>query len=226
MIINPTIQQTCPPSLSSLFDAHKSELFKNLNCCRIGVIKEFFAGDANTAPTATVEIAQTQVASISPDGTKTLQAFPPILSAPVFFPSGGGFTLTFPVAAGDECLVLFHDRELDNWLKSGAGQAPTTPRMHDLSDAVILVGMRSNPRALDGISTAATQLRSDDGQTLVEVGTGKIQLIADEVVIHARNKATFDANGTGFVYTANQIDRYENGVSTSNNAPHPPEVPT
>ena len=31
------------------------------------------------------------------------------------FPGGGGFALTFPVAAGDECLVVFASRCIDDY---------------------------------------------------------------------------------------------------------------
>ena len=41
--------------------------------------------------------------------------------------------------------------------------------MHDLSDGFVLLGFRSQPRVLSGISATAAQLRTDDGQAFVEV---------------------------------------------------------
>jgi hypothetical protein len=82
------------------------------------------------------------------------------------------------------------------------------------------------PKVPTNISATATQLRSADGQTFVEVGPGKIQLVADEVVIHSRNKTVLDAGGTGFVYTPTKIDTYTNGVTTVGHLPNPPAVPT
>src|SRR5260363_73502 len=38
---------------------------------------------------------------------------------PVFFPRGGGCTLTFPVQKGDECVVVFASRCIDGWWQSG-----------------------------------------------------------------------------------------------------------
>lgn len=224
--IIPTNQTINPPSLTALFDAFRRDIQKNINCVRIGVIQSFSPGDASHGPTATVKIAQQQVTSISSDGVKTIAEYPLLLMVPVYFQSGGGFTHTFPIGENDECLLLFNDRELDNWLVQGPGQAPLTGRVHDLADAFALVGVRSNPRGLANISTTASQLRSDDGQTFVEVGPGKIQVVADEVVLHARNKITFDAGGTGFVYQVAQIDTYTDGVPSNDHVPHPPEVPT
>lgn len=222
MNYTPPNQSKNPPTLPEVLDTQKHDIFKNLNCVKIGVIQSFDAGNQ----TATVKVAFQQVNTIQPDGTREVSDYPLHLVVPVVFPAGGGFTLTFPVNAGDECVLLYNDRQLDDWFYSGAGSVPSIGRLHDLSDAIAIVGLRNATRSLAGVSASATQLRSDDGETYVEVGPGKIQLVADEVVIHGRNKTTFDAGGTGFVYTPAQIDTYTNGVPVVTHAPHPPEVPT
>ncbi len=179
--VNPTIQKPAPPGLTDLLDALKREIMKEINCAKIGTIKAFDAGNQ----TVTVQIAMQQVTSIAPDGVKTLADYPLLLEVPVFFPAGGGYTLTFPIAQGDECLVVFNDRQLDNWFTSGAGLPPTIGRVHDLSDGIAYVGLRNSTRSLGGVSTSAAQLRSDDGLTYVEIdASGKIVTIrAEEKVI-------------------------------------------
>lgn len=104
-----------------------------------------------------------------PDGTFTPRDLPVLQDVPVQFPGGGGGTLTFPVAVGDECLVVFSSRGIDHWWQNSGVQEPATPRMHDLSDGFALLGFRSKPRALSGVSTSTVQLRADDGGTLVEL---------------------------------------------------------
>src|SRR5260364_511 len=59
---------------------------------------------------------------------------------PVFFPRGGGCTLTFPVQKGDECVVVFASRCIDGWWQSGGVQRPMEPRRHDLSDGFAFIG--------------------------------------------------------------------------------------
>ncbi|MDR7283533.1 hypothetical protein J2X84_002357 [Pseudomonas corrugata] len=102
-------------------------------------------------------------------GALTGTELPLLVDCPVQFPAGGGCTLTFPVKAGDECLVVFSSRCIDAWWQSGGIQAQPELRMHDLSDGFALLGFRSQPRVIHGISTTATQLRSDDGAAFVEV---------------------------------------------------------
>lgn len=109
-------------------------------------------------------------------GVQTLQngstrqvAMPLLLDCPVQFPGAGGASLTFPVVAGDECLVVFASRGIDFWWQSSGVQPPAEARMHDLSDGFVLLGFRSKPRVLASISATATELRSDSGTTKISL---------------------------------------------------------
>lgn len=99
---------------------------------------------------------------------------------PVFFPRGGGCTLTFPVQKGDECVVVFASRCIDGWWQSGGVQRPMEPRRHDLSDGFAFIGPFSQQTKIKGIHTQAVQLRSDDGATYIELNpaTQKIKMAA------------------------------------------------
>ena len=65
-----------------------------------------------------------------PEGSSAWMTLPKLQDCPVHFPSGGGYTLTFPVAVGDECLVVFGSRCIDSWWQSGGIQQQATMRMH------------------------------------------------------------------------------------------------
>lgn len=122
--------------------------------------------------------ADTVTASVQPgvagiitgqDGSPSTVNLPVLTDVPVVFPRGGGCTLTFPVAAGDECLIVFACRAIDAWSESGGVQPPSNARKHDLSDAFAIIGPMSQANKIRGISTSATQLRSNDGSTFVEL---------------------------------------------------------
>jgi hypothetical protein len=53
------------------------------------------------------------------DGSTSWVSLPLLVDVPVCFPRGGGCTLTFPVAAGDEALIVFSSRCIDAWWQSG-----------------------------------------------------------------------------------------------------------
>lgn len=92
-----------------------------------------------------------------------------LTNVPVVFPRGGGVTMTFPIKAGDECLLIFGDRCIDFWHQSGDIQETVDERQHDLSDAFALIGPQSQAKKISGISTSAAQFRSDDGGAYVEI---------------------------------------------------------
>lgn len=139
-------------------------------------------------------------------GVVTLVDLPLLLDCPVHFPSGGGVTLTFPITAGDECLVVFASRCIDAWWESGGVQAPLEARMHDLSDGFALVGFRSKPRALSPApSTTAAELRADDGATVIQIDP-----VAQTLVLTAPEGVAVNAdvvvNGDLLVTGSLQVD--------------------
>lgn len=90
---------------------------------------------------------------------------PLLVDVPVVFPCGGGFTLTYPIKNGDECLVVFASRCIDGWWQGGGVGGTPDERMHDLSDGIAIVGPRSQPRKLvPAVDAENVQLRTDDGE--------------------------------------------------------------
>jgi hypothetical protein len=92
-----------------------------------------------------------------------------IRDVPVHFPGGGGHIMTFPVKEGDECMISFQERSIDNWHQHGGSQQPSDYRKHDINDAIVHVGLRSQPQVPAGVSNDAVQLRSDDGMTSISL---------------------------------------------------------
>lgn len=108
------------------------------------------------------------------DGTLQDVTITILPDVPVFFPGGGGFTFTFPIAKGDEGLVVFSSRCIDAWWQSGGVQPQAELRMHDLSDGFAFIGFRSQARLLSDVSTDTAQLRNDAGDTYVEIADGQV----------------------------------------------------
>ena len=120
---------------------------------------------------------------------------PDLVDCPVYFPSGGGFTLSFPVAAGDECLLVFSERAIDMWWQNGikltknGAQLPSEYRTHDLSDAFVFVGISSQAHMPSGLATDAVELRANDGSSKVSIDQ------SGNVTINAAGSVTVAASG-------------------------------
>jgi phage baseplate assembly protein gpV len=94
---------------------------------------------------------------------------PLLINVLVIFPRGGGFSLTFPVAKGDECLLTFAERSFDNWHKFGEVRDPGARRFHSLSDATAYVGISSLPNKIPNYDPVNTQLKKDDGSASLSI---------------------------------------------------------
>lgn len=127
-----------------------------------GIVQSFDAGKKTCVVQPAIQ-AQVQDAA----GNVSWVTLPLLLDCPVQFPGGGGVTLTFPLALGDECLVVFSSRCIDAWWQSGGIQAQAELRMHDLSDGFCIPGISSLPAVPANISASRAELRAVDGQQRV-----------------------------------------------------------
>lgn len=155
-------------------DGHQAQVWTALP----GIVQSFDA----TKLTVTVQPA-IQGRITDQAGATSNVNLPLLVDVPVVFPHAGGYSLTFPVAAGDECLVVFTSRCHDGWWQDGGVQPALDRRMHDLSDGMAILGPWSQRKKIANVSTGAVQLRSDDGQTLIGLRQGKVTIQAASVVI-------------------------------------------
>lgn len=152
--------------LEAIRSATEASLFDTHVACP-GIV-ESFDPDAKTV---TVRPA-IRAAVGQEDGTVVQTELPLLVDVPVIFPSAGGFTLTFPIKPGDDCLVVFGDSCIDAWWQSGGVQDPVEYRMHDLSDAFAIMGPLNQPHQIPDIRTDAVQLRNDGGESFIEIDSG------------------------------------------------------
>lgn len=117
------------------------------------------------------------------DGSTSWINLPVLVDCPVFFPGGGGLVLTFPLQPGDECLVIFASRCIDNWWQAGGIRRQAELRMHDLSDGFIFAGVESVPNVTPSISTTGAELRTKTGTARVRVEQdGDIEVVSPGTV--------------------------------------------
>jgi hypothetical protein len=159
-------KQLQPPDLNAVLNELKTDILKSINCVQVGIVQSFDAADQ----TVSVRLSIKKIIEIEDDGTRIVEERPVLAKLPLMILSGGDTFLSFPIAAGDECLVFFNDREIDNWFISGDVQAPTSARLHDLSDGFALVGVRSLQKSLAGYLTNGIRLAHS---------TAKMDILAD-----------------------------------------------
>jgi hypothetical protein len=154
------------PQLSDVLNIALRNLMLNFNCHHVGTIQSF--DPATQTATASVNYKKSLIVydPASQSNVEKLVDYPPIGDAPVFFAGGGQATLTFPVSQGDECMIFFNDRDMDNWFSGGVGQAPATGRLHSFADSVIVVGWRSLGNVILNFDNTRALLQWENGGIL------------------------------------------------------------
>ena len=174
--------------LAALLMSWRDEVFNTLNCHQLGTIASFDAAKQTAQVTLNVQ------RTIS----EQVRTYPILVDVPVFVPSGGPACLTLPIAAGDTCLVLFNDRDIDNWFTTGAAAPPNSARIHSLADGLAIVGFRSRRNPVVNYSTTDAELRH--GNAAIGLDGTKISIRNDTTSLRTALDALMVAL-TGWVNT-------------------------
>lgn len=169
------LAQIVSPSISDMLDATKRQTSASMNCVQIGTIQSF---DPATQ-LASIKLSMLQVVDVMEDGTKTYAEYPLIQECPVVTLFGGVDFLSMPITAGDNCIVLFNDREIDNWVYFGDGRSATVEKLHDLNNAIALVGIRPLTNSIGNYLANGIRLSHGNGESQMDLKDGLIDTIAD-----------------------------------------------
>ncbi len=156
MTKNKIPQQFLPPiakpTVDSTLDRFKMEIFKELNCHKVGIIQSF---DENKQ---TVSIQLVDFINLFTVNGTLSQPYTLLIHCPIIILKNKGGGLTTPIRKGDECLVFFNDTNLDNWQINGGQQQQATQRSHNITDAIAISGLHSYVNSIPNYNNAATEI--------------------------------------------------------------------
>lgn len=131
----------CDVSLTDVLNLWKKDVMLSLNCHAIATITAF--DTTNQTVQAQINYAKTYstVDPLTGVYISTQVNYPALVDCPAIVLGAGKSSLTFPIQKGDQALILFNDRDMDNWFAGATGGSPATSRLHSLSDGIALVGL-------------------------------------------------------------------------------------
>lgn len=146
-----------PPTLTTVLQQLKNDIFTTFNCHRVGIIQKF---DSVTC-TAQIQIVD-KLTNATYNGI-TYVDFPILQDVPVFMPINIDKGFTYPIIEGQtECLICFNDRDISNWFENGQIQIPNSQRTHNLSDGLAIIGFRSLLNKIQNYNSNATEMRYEE----------------------------------------------------------------
>jgi hypothetical protein len=118
---------------------------------------------------------------------ETIQ-YPILTDVPVHFPQCGSYSITFPIAVGDSCLVIFSQKGYEHWLYNNSDEIgkyssgipkPAYFKDHDIDDTLCIVGFNPVAKAIPNFSPTDVELRNvDRGQRITLKPNGVIEVLS------------------------------------------------
>lgn len=134
-------------SLVDAVETSTSESLRRANFSLPGVIHDFDPQTARVSVYPAIDYLIQQ----TPESEITSRARPVIHDVPVVYPSGAGFSMTFPLAEGDPVLLIFSQRGLEDFKerllrnKSVANSRPDEKVFFSVKDAMAIPGFIKGP---------------------------------------------------------------------------------
>jgi len=114
-------------------------------------------------------------------------------SVPIRFPKSKAFSISFPLAAGDEVALYFIERSIDNWLDQGGIQSPNDTRKFDLSDAYAVPVLYSQQNKIENFDAVNMVIRNTANDTKITIKpSGEVIITATKTTI----EGNLDVTGT------------------------------
>lgn len=179
-IINRLNYINTPTDLMSVLKLSLDSFGQDLNCVRVGIIQEFIYKEQIVR----AKIASQRLINVNKDGSQTTEDYAEIYAKLCY---ASPFHL-FPPKVGDECVLLFNDREMESWWVNGSANQRAYNRMHDLTDCIAICGLRSQPKLVN-IFTNLIEIFYDSLQkTDIKILSDKIIKTTDNLINYVAEK--------------------------------------
>lgn len=180
------------PELIDVLNLLRKDVMLGLSAHHVGTIESFDAEKQTARVTVAYKKTFYEPNSVTGTYDETYKEYPILIDCPVIVLSGGKGSLRFPITAGDDCLMLFNDRDIDNWFSGNYDAAPKSLRLHSLSDGFALVGLHNSTKPLKLYAVDKTELWHGDKSRLSLADA----LVAYEFLNDDDTPVGFKANAT------------------------------
>jgi hypothetical protein len=135
-----------------------------------------------------VATVQPMIMKVKTDGTTI--ASNTIALVPVLSLGGGGFHISFPLAAGSLGWIYAADRDMSLFQQTLSMQPPNTTRCHKFSDSMFIPDVFYK-YTINASDSEAMVIQSVDGTTRISISEGEVNIFAPTSVTVTTPTATF-----------------------------------
>ena len=160
------------PNLEDVFEIVKEYTMAFINCSRIGRIRSFNPENC----TAYIDIMEL----IPNDGTNEIPSI--LADVPVIFYGSRNTRITPPDIVGSNCVLIFQDRNIDNFLTTGEQYEPDNGRTHSYADCVALLTL--NSYIDEPVMYDANALTLYNGTQFAKIFNDSMELYAEKIKLY------------------------------------------
>ena len=143
-----------------------------------------FVENGEEEPFVNVRIALDRIQR-EPERQTVRQEWVEILEVPIAYASTSTSALTMPINQGDSGLLLFSDRDMDEWqFEDAPTSAQGRRRSGNINDAIYVPALWKRIKGIQGYNQEAAELRSISGKARVIVGDDFIHMKADNIIMN------------------------------------------
>ena len=183
------------PSLQSLLDNQSNKTALDMLCIKVGIVQNFYPESL----TVDVIPVNKKTTGYNSDGSAIVKDWA-MLRAKVCYCNKH---ITQPINKGDECLLLFSDRELETWFINGNTNGVRYNRMHDETDCIAIMGIRSLPQMIQILTDC---LHLFYGNSDIQIAENNININTTTLNITADTAQVGNTVQTGSITADNLVD--------------------
>ena len=159
---------TASLDLTTLMDVKKKELAIDLKVAKLGII------DSYNSSTGTANVKIQTKFNEKTSKVWDYQIIPnvPVVKSKYF---------SHPIKKGDGCLIIFLDTDFTAWLESGDVIPPATPRLHNLNDAIAIMGVDTKSER-PSFGNDNVEINADSGKIDVKNNTTDLYSIFKDIL--------------------------------------------
>ncbi len=147
------VSNVTKPNLKDAFDSYLRQIFIELNCHHLGTVVSFNVEQQTAKVSINYKKTYYEYTNDLNPPKAVSKDYPFLAECPVIVLGGGGANLTFPIKPGDQCVLLFNDRDIDNWWIGNNDLPNPTARLHNFTDAIALVGLKNLSNLIQNYDT-------------------------------------------------------------------------
>lgn len=149
---------------------------------------------------------------------------PDIFNVPVVHPASGGASITFPVSVGDNVLLLFSQKSLEEWLEKGEQVTPDDSRQNNLTDAIAIIGLMDFGKISNAKNDTDLLIKYKESEILVKKD-GDLDIKATNINISGNNEVNITSTASLKLNSSSVVDLTAteikiNGILTINGVPY------